>query len=359
MSKEINVTSRRHAPAVSVIIPVYNAESYLRETFDSVLEQTLTDLQIIVVNDCSTDSSAKICDEYAQKDSRIKVFHLPENRGPGVARNLALDYADGEYCTFLDSDDRIHPNALKEMYEFALRNKLDIVRCEMGRFSDVDSVIKPIFQQYGKERIFTRKDEILESAVCIFSSPVSPGRVNLNFGGSACSALHHRSLFENGGVRFPKRPHMICEDFIFCYDCMRRARNFGLLPKRLYYYRYNPKSRTNIPRTDILQRAFRTAEDIEQMIIRDGFDKKYLEHAYLFVFSVVRSFVKNVLLSDMSIKEKKKWFESQHDYPILQRAYQSEYFKYLPKLHRLNFECFYHRRFFTMFIMLKIREIMR
>src|SRR5690606_27273688 len=96
-------------PKVSVIIPVYNAEKYLRECIDSVLAQTFDDFELLLINDGSTDGSGKICDEYAQKDARVKVFHK-ENGGVSSARNLGLDNAKGEWITFIDSDDWIGEN---------------------------------------------------------------------------------------------------------------------------------------------------------------------------------------------------------------------------------------------------------
>src|SRR5690606_27364966 len=98
-------------PKVSVIIPVYNAEKYLRECLDSVLAQTFTDFEVLLINDGSTDASGKICDEYAEKDSRIKVFHK-ENGGVSSARNLGLDNAKGEWISFVDSDDTIEQETL-------------------------------------------------------------------------------------------------------------------------------------------------------------------------------------------------------------------------------------------------------
>lgn len=98
--------SQTHIPAISVIVPVYNAEKYLRRCVDSILGQTFTDFELLLINDGSTDSSGAICDEYAVKDERVRVFHKP-NAGVSSARNLGLDKARGEWITFIDSDDYI------------------------------------------------------------------------------------------------------------------------------------------------------------------------------------------------------------------------------------------------------------
>ncbi len=113
-------------PEISVIIPVYNAEKYLRACLDSVLTQTFRDFECICVNDGSPDNSGSILDEYAAKDSRMKVL-VQSNQGQGVARNTGVATATGKYLYFLDSDDRIDPDTLQSLYDFAEKNDLDEV----------------------------------------------------------------------------------------------------------------------------------------------------------------------------------------------------------------------------------------
>ena len=112
---------------VSVILPIYNVASYLDETFQSLQNQSLQEIEIIAVNDGSTDESEKIIQKYAQHDSRISYFNQ-ENQGQSVARNHALQYAKGEYIYMMDSDDVLYdPDALKNCYEYAEKNKADFI----------------------------------------------------------------------------------------------------------------------------------------------------------------------------------------------------------------------------------------
>ena len=111
---------------VSVIIPVYNVQDFLAKCIESVINQTINDIQIILVDDGATDNSGQICDEYAKKDKRITVIHK-QNQGLGFARNTGLDVANGDYIFFLDSDDWILPYSIKELYEIAKQNNADIV----------------------------------------------------------------------------------------------------------------------------------------------------------------------------------------------------------------------------------------
>ena len=116
------------APLVSIIVPVYKAEKWLHRCVDSILAQTMTDFELLLIDDGSPDKSGEICDEYASKDDRIKVIHQ-ENKGSVGARNAGLATAKGEYLAFVDSDDYVREDMLRKMVDVAERDNLDIVWC--------------------------------------------------------------------------------------------------------------------------------------------------------------------------------------------------------------------------------------
>ncbi|MBD5161022.1 MAG: glycosyltransferase [Oscillibacter sp.] len=120
---------------VSVVIPVYQAERYLRQCLDSVLGQDLREIEVICVDDCSTDGSVGILTEYSWKDSRVRVLRNPENLYAGCCRNRGLEAARGEYLLFMDADDWLFPDSLGRVYEAASRRRVDVLRC---RAMDVD-----------------------------------------------------------------------------------------------------------------------------------------------------------------------------------------------------------------------------
>ena len=134
MSKKIKNSK---IPKVSVIIPVYNTERYLHECLDSVINQTMKEIEIICINDGSTDNSLKILKEYALQDKRIHVINRKTNCGaPGLIKNIGIEHATGEYIGFLDSDDWIDNNYFKELYNIATYNAADIASCtKMIRFN--------------------------------------------------------------------------------------------------------------------------------------------------------------------------------------------------------------------------------
>ena len=113
-------------PKISVIVPIYNVENYLQRCVDSILSQSFIDFELLLINDGSPDNSGKICDEYAEKDNRVRVFHKP-NGGVSSARNLGLDNALGEWIAFVDSDDYVDVDYLQELHSFALAYSADFV----------------------------------------------------------------------------------------------------------------------------------------------------------------------------------------------------------------------------------------
>src|SRR5690625_3661748 len=115
---------KKHKPLVSVITPAYNAERFIAEAIESVRKQTYTNWEMIIVNDCSTDRTVQIVESYQKKDKRIKLYHLQKNSGSGVARNKAMDEANGRFLAFLDSDDLWLPEKLERQIEFMLSNHI-------------------------------------------------------------------------------------------------------------------------------------------------------------------------------------------------------------------------------------------
>lgn len=125
---------------ISIIVPVYKVEPYIHKCVDSILAQTFKDFELILVDDGSPDNCGQICDEYAQKDSRVKVIHK-ENGGVSSARNVGIDTALGEYITFIDPDDIIEQNMYQVLFEHAIKYSADIVVCPIRSFNEVEGTI--------------------------------------------------------------------------------------------------------------------------------------------------------------------------------------------------------------------------
>ncbi|OUQ56650.1 hypothetical protein B5E58_10520 [Tyzzerella sp. An114] len=209
---------------ISVIVPVYKVEEYLNKCVDSIINQTYKNLEIILVDDGSPDSCGKICDEYAKKDSRIKVIHK-ENGGVSSARNAGLDVATGDYIGFVDSDDWIEPN----MYEFLIKKCLyyntDIARCEFIDEYDFNISDKNISLNENYY-IIENSDNII---IDIIKGSWSEGVL--------CNKLYKSSLLRN--IRL-KNDLKYCEDLLFNYYVMKKANKiFVSNIKKYHYFRRN------------------------------------------------------------------------------------------------------------------------
>lgn len=147
---------------VSVIVPVYNTEKYLHRCIDSILTQTYTDFELLLIDDGSTDNSGKICDEYTQKDSRVRVFHK-ENGGVSSARNLGLDEAKGEWISFVDSDDYVLPTYLATYFEL-MQNETDL--CILGIIPDYSKSVEYKILRTSFDYIGNVKDALLLLNAC-------------------------------------------------------------------------------------------------------------------------------------------------------------------------------------------------
>lgn len=142
------------APKVSIIVPVYNTEQYIAECIQSILQQSLKEIELILVNDCSTDRSLEILKSYEQEDSRVTVIDLPENVGVGDARNKGIDISSGEFVAFVDSDDLVKVDMFEKLYQQAKKDQADLVLCDTGTLSS-DGREKTVWHKpiYGKARL--------------------------------------------------------------------------------------------------------------------------------------------------------------------------------------------------------------
>ena len=232
-------------PKISIIIPMYNVEKYLRRCLDSVLNQTFQDWQAICVDDGSPDKSGNIAEEYAQKDKRFIVVHK-ENGGLSDARNAGMSYATGDYIMYLDSDDFIHPQTMEIAYNLAKQNKSDIVSFTYDRFYrpqlmvyhklglNTDKVVPfGIKKKYKLENIKTRTtDDVFELATERTHNKTNPNRKWLIKHCQVWKNLYKKSLIKDT----PFIKGILFEDFPWWSAIMLKKPRVTVVPIPLYYY---------------------------------------------------------------------------------------------------------------------------
>lgn len=202
---------------ISVIVPVYNVEPYLHQCVDSILAQTYTDFELILVDDGSPDNCGAICDEYAEKDSRIRVIHQ-KNGGLSAARNAGIDAARGEYLAFVDSDDWVHPEMLRLLHQAICQTGLQISACSFLRTHEREVVIEPV------------KLDIIELDGASFYASEKNVEACI-----ACNKLYKRELFCK--IRYPEgRTH---EDEFVTYKLLYWAGKVAYIPAKMYFYYQN------------------------------------------------------------------------------------------------------------------------
>ena len=221
---------------ISVIVPIYNVKQYLKECLDSIVNQTYTKLEILLIDDGSTDGSGAICDVYAQRDDRIKVCHK-KNGGVSIARNTGLDMATGAHLIFVDADDWIHPQLLESYRIF--EDKSVTVLCDYtsrqkcrDRFTEKE--LKSCSEYMGKEQFME-----------VFCN---------NYINSPVNKYYKTSIIQENGIRFPENMNL-GEDLVFNLHYQEKANtSYFILHKPFYYYRDEREdSLSNSKRENLLE----------------------------------------------------------------------------------------------------------
>lgn len=207
-------------PIISIIVPIYNVEEYLPRCINSILAQSLSDLELILVDDGSTDGCPEICDRYAQKDRRIIVIHQ-ENRGQAAARNAGLDIASGSFIGFVDGDDWIHKDMYQDMIDRAIKYNADMIVCGIENLDQNGNKLEN-WQQINSEIICTKED-ILRSFYPFYFN---------NIKGSVCNKVFRACVF--GELRFPVG--QLYEDSYVLLDTICNSERIVLIKE--YYYMY-------------------------------------------------------------------------------------------------------------------------
>lgn len=206
---------------VSIIVPVYNVERYLKRCVNSIINQTFKDFELLLVDDGSTDLSGKICDELKQSDNRIKIFHK-KNGGLSDARNYGLQFAKGKYITFIDSDDFVSVDYIEILYNSILDNNgVDISTVSVLRFSD-EKLIKDI--NLSKRKFET---EVIDTKIA-----VKKMLLNDNISHEAWGKMYSKELWNN--IQFPFG--QMLEDYSTTYKIFSKANKIAINNAKIYYY---------------------------------------------------------------------------------------------------------------------------
>ncbi len=286
---------------ISVIVPIYNVEQYIGTLIESLLAQTLKDIEIILVDDGSPDNSGKICDEYAQKDNRIKVIHKP-NGGVSAARNDGFGISSGEYVVFCDSDDWLPLDALEKLYNEGKKTNADIVIGDVYRYEKGQDIYVQFYDHpfVTSDKSFINK--MIEADMYKTYCPM-PAKSGPAFGyGGPWNKAVRRQLLEDNNIKFDVRVKGIFDDIIYTAHILANAAVIAYITAPVYYYRILPMSITKTYKPNAL--------DINNAIFNSWNEfmsehnlTEYLQKAYS--ANVVRRFIEIIPLYFFSKKNKK------------------------------------------------------
>ncbi len=285
---------------ISVVIPVYNVEKYLKQCVESVLNQTYREFELILVDDGSTDNCAKMCDEIKQNDNRVKVVHKT-NGGLSSARNAGIDVAKGELITFIDSDDLVSPIYLEQLLGVYKRTVCDVVVGNIAtELTNLSSVIS------NKNKIISKELALKY----LLKEKIST---------SACGKLFVKSLFDN--IRFPEGK--IYEDYATIPKIFGLAKQIATVDNALYYYRSNDCSITGVSFNAKRMQYFEIAQDILDYL-KENFPK-FQKLAFLRNTRYAISFYRQVAKSNYNDEQIEKFLTSYIRKNILRYLFATKY----------------------------------
>lgn len=296
---------------ISVIVPVYNVEKYLEQCVDSILQQTITDLEVILVDDGSTDKSALICDEYQVRDTRIKVLHK-QNGGLMSAWKAGVQMSKGDYIGFVDSDDWIDSDMYMTLYQTAVKSSADIVLCGWIREGKNKREKEPMYIESGKYDRDSLEKNIFPKMLSfgkMLERYISPNRV---------TKLFKRELLEKNFKYFDEKIS-IGEDLITSFSCILDAKSIYMLAEYFpYHYRLNESSIMEKADFQFYRKSLLMIQQFRRIVKeknRTGFDVQLNNDLLSLAYWGTERLVK----SDATKKEKIKYIQSMlndHDFRV-------------------------------------------
>ncbi len=301
-------------PKVTVIIPVYNVEKYLDRCVESVVNQTYQNLEIILVDDGSSDKCPEMCDAWIEKDRRVKVVHQ-KNSGAGFARNTGLENVTGNYVTFVDSDDYIDRTTVEKCVFKLLEDDSQIVM--YGRvdvFSDGRTEKKTI----KANRFFYQNEEVVEEILSgLFVN-------SKGYGVGVCGKMIDFDVIRTSGIRFRSERELLSEDAFFLIELFSRICSVTLLPENLYYYVQNENSFSRTFKKDFQQMNDNFLMHSVEKCKQQGYSRKVVTYLMARYHIYTLSGMKQIVMCDMSEKEKRKALKEIINNETLQSTLTSE-----------------------------------
>ena len=340
-------------PKVSIIVPVYNVEQYIEQCIQSLRAQSLHDIEIILVDDGSSDNSPMLCDKYTRIDKRIKVIHK-QNSGLGLACNIVIEVASGEYIAFCDSDDYVDTIMYETLYNTALNNKCDVVYSGLKSVSIAGNFLcflphKKSFELYiGKENI----EELLRNMI---ASPLQI-KEERTIQVSAKTVLYSRRLVEKNQLRFVSERLIPSEDLMFNINILAHTQRACIIPQAFYNYRINQNSisrKIKLNKFPLYKNLYQSMiEQCHQLNITGDIDLRIKR----LIIGYTRSYICQIILSNTTPNDKKKIIHKICKDNIWQNIYANYPINKMHWTHRLFITAMKMNSYIFLYILAKMRQ---
>lgn len=336
---------------ISVIVPIYNVEKYLDRCVQSLVNQTYKNLEIILVDDGSPDNCPAMCDEYAKKDSRIKVIHKA-NGGLGFARNSGLDAATGKYFAFIDSDDYVDLDYYEILYKSISSGDYDVALCGM---SSENNGVKRRGRHIYSGKTFDRGGVMN----ILLPSMLGADRFGKNSSGiSACKAIYRLSLVNDNNIRFVSEREYISEDAVFDIELYKYVKSAIVSEGGGYYYCYNGSSLSHSYKPDRFEQIKKLC-DYELRLVEDYPSREICAERIISTFlGNVRAVMKHEaahFVQTKKLSDLRKIKEIVKD-AYLQKIIREYDYSNLPSKQKISCICIKHKLWLTSFIFAQLQN---
>ena len=338
---------------ISVVVPVYNAEKYIRRCVNSIQNQTYHNLEIILVDDGSPDKSGQICDQLSKEDDRIRVVHK-QNAGPGFARNVGIELMTGRYVTFIDSDDWIDASHIENLYNALVLAKADL--CIGGHTIVYESNEKIVHPANLEQKVY-RGDEIVTQVLLplIGPEPDYPNDVQLE--PSSSMSLYDAQIIKDHNIRFLNGKSVVSEDLYFNMDYLQQSSSVVITDEVGYFYFVNDQSISRKYNPEQLNRTVGFYSEVTRRIKQYGLEDKVayrLDRSYLMR---VRVLIRQIVMSDLRFGEKYRDMQNVLQHSLTRSILNSYPIEcYIPAM-RFLVRQMKRRHLLTVYWMIRFREM--
>lgn len=318
-------------PKVSVIVPIYNVEPYLERCMQSLFNQTLKDIEIILVDDESPDNCPVMCDKYASIDKRVKVIHK-KNGGLGLARNSGLEIATGEFVAFLDSDDFVDTSMYEKLYMTAIKENADTVFC--GFYFYRNGMVDSATSEVSSVSIFEEKD-IKDKVLLNMIASEPQNKKDRNLFMSVWHSIYSLQIIKENNLQFCSERKIISEDIVFQMDYLTKSKRTVYIPDSLYYYCFNQTSLSRIFRKDRNFKILQMYEALMQKAESMEWNVQEKQRIMRLFIGYSRSAMIDLCTSNLPYHEKREILQENCSNRIWSTIFSQYPYRKLPKVYAL------------------------